>query len=165
MAKRVLLVSVVLLSVFSGCAGSAPENGMKISKNKATISTVHSQCEKVSISYSGIENSTRTQALDSNTLRLGYGLPANASVFFVAYENGTVLGVKHVSTKSSVAATGVTLSLNTKLSGTHTVNVVVYKDTNENGDFNPNVDTICRDNETTVQTGTETFNFNKTSSK
>jgi hypothetical protein len=164
MTQRVLLVSVVLLSVFSGCAGFAPENDMTISKNKATTSTAYSQCETASISYSESKNSVRTQTLDSNTLRLGYGLPANASVFFVAYENGTVLGVKHITTESSVAATGVTFSLKTKLSGKHTVNVVVYEDTNENGAFDPNVDTICRDNGTMVQTGRETFNFNETDS-
>ena len=165
MTQRVLLVSVVLLSVLSGCAGTAPENDMKISQSKATTSTAHSQCDAASISYSGSEDSVRTQALDSNTLRLGYGLPANASVFFVAYENGTVIGVKHVITESSVAATGVTFSLKTQLSGEHTVNVVVYEDTNENGDFDPNVDTMCHNNGTVVQTGTETFDFNRSSSK
>jgi hypothetical protein len=165
MTQRVLLVSIVLLSVLSGCAGSAPKNDMEISKSKATASTTHSQCETASISYSGSNDSVRTQTLDSNTLRLGYGLPANASVLFVAYENGTVLGVKHVTTESSVAATGVTFSLNTQLSGTHTVNVVVYEDTNENGDFDPNVDTICRHNGKTVQTGADRFNFSGTDSE
>lgn len=144
--------------------GSSPVDTTKASMDAATtatLSTTHSKCGRASVSYSGLDDPVQMRAWDPNTLRLGYGLPANVSVFFVAYENDTILGVKHVTTNSSVAATGETFTLNTQLSGTHTVNVMLYEDTNENGDYDPNADSLCRRNGTAVQTGPRTFNFSE----
>lgn len=124
-----------------------------------TVNSTNMECGHASVSYWGSNGSVEREAWTQNTLRLKYALPANVSVFFVAYENDTVLGIKHITTESSVAADGDTFTLNTQLSGTHTVNVKLYEDTNRNGDFDPDVDTVCRHNGAIVQTGTKTLNF------
>lgn len=118
-------------------------------------------CENASVSYWGLDDPNRSQTWASDTLRLGYGLPANVSVFFVAYENDTVLGVIHISTDESVAADGDTFTLNTKLSGMHTVNVKMYTDTNGNGAYEAGTDAVCRQNGDVVQTGAVSLNFSK----
>lgn len=160
MRRRILLVFIALLSVLSGCQGAAPldraEDARSLSSAGGSVG-----CENASVSFWGLDDPNRMQTWSSDMLRLGYGLPANASVFFVAYENDTIPGVIHVTTDEAVAANGVTFTLNTKLSGVHTINVKVYEDTNGNGDFNPNVDTACRHDGTEVQTGPTTLNFNK----
>lgn len=118
-------------------------------------------CENASVSYWGLDDPNRSQTWASDTLRLGYGLPANVSVFFVAYENDTILGTTHITTDESVAADGDTFTLNTSLSGTHTVNVKLYTDTNGNGTYDPGTDAVCRQSEegNVIQTGAVSLNF------
>lgn len=161
MRKRTFLVLVVLLSVISGCQGAVPSGQSKNSGTLSSASVDSVGCTGASVSYWGLENHNRTQTWSSDTLRLGYGLPANASVFFVAYENGTVLGVTHVTTNETVAADGDTFPLNTQLSGMHTINVKLYEDTNGNGNFDPKADTVCRNNGTVIETGTRPLNFSR----
>lgn len=174
MTQRTLLISVILVAVLGGCMGLFPGDDTTSSMNVATTTTlsttnttnttstantINSGCGRASVSYWGLNGSVEMQAWTQNTLRLKYVLPANVSVFFVAYENNTILGIEHVNTTSSVAADGEPFTLNTQLSGTHTVNVKLYEDTNGNGDFDPDVDTVCRHNGAIVQTGTKTLNF------
>lgn len=160
MRNRILLAIVVLSSIFSGCQGFAPVDQ---SKNEAIPSSVGNsmECENVSVSYWRINDTNRTQTWSPDTLRLGYGLPANMSVFFVAYENDTILGVNHVTTDEAVVADGSTLRLNSELSGSHTVHVKVYHDTNENGDFDSQSDSVCHLDGNEIRTRTATLNFSE----
>lgn len=160
MRNRILLAIVVLSSIFSGCQGFAPVDQ---SKNEAIPSSVGNsmECENVSVSYWRLNDANQTQTWSPDTLRLGYGLPANVSVFFVAYENDTILGVNHVTTDEAVVADGSTLRLNSELSGSHKVHVKVYHDTNENGDFDSQSDSVCHLDGKEIRTRAATLNFSE----
>lgn len=96
-------------------------------------------------------------------MRIGYTLPRNASVFFVAYENGTVLGHTHATNEGveyPIASDGDEVRLEKPLEGSHTIRVVAVADANGNGVFEPATDPPCRsDDGGIVQAGPRTVDF------
>lgn len=161
MRDRIVLALIVLSSVLSGCQGAVP-SGQSDNAGKLSMASGDAvECENASVSYWGLEDPNQSQTWASDTLRLGYGLPANSSIFFVAYENDTIIGVTHISTDESVAADGDTFTLNTQLSGEHTVTVKMYTDTNGNDTYDSDTDAVCHQNGDVIQTRTVSLNFSE----
>ena len=132
---------LALLVLLSGCSGITPSNP----------DTNNSNCNIDSLAFwSAHEN----QGWASDELRVGYELSGSADILLVAYENDSVLGVKHVTSGQAVASDGEFLQLDRPLVGNHTVRVLAYGDTNGNGQFDPQTDTRC-----SVETDSLTLNF------
>lgn len=112
------------------------------------------------VSFYGLSN-PNLHRWDPDEVRIGYMIPPArlpASVLFVAYENNTVLGTKHVTTEG-ITVDGAVVALDDRLDGNHTVRVVTYSDTNDNGQFDPSIDTPCHRDGQVVQTTPRTINF------
>jgi len=114
------------------------------------------------VSFWGLSGPTNEQLWSPDRVRIGYTLPPNASVFFVVYEDDTVLGVTHATNFDpdyALASDGDEIRLETALEGTHTIRVVAVADVNRNGEFDPATDVPCRSNGALAQAGPEPIDF------
>lgn len=137
--KSVAIALLAALIILSGCSGSAIPNSS--SQNCAIDSLTFYRTGE----YHGWQ---------SDKLRVGYELSGEADLLLVAYENATVLGETQITSEGGVAADGEPIPLNNALEGSHTVRVLAYEDTNQNGKFDPENDSQC-----SVQTESITVNF------
>lgn len=113
------------------------------------------------VSFYGLDSPGKT-GWAPDRIAIGYTVPANASVFFVAFEEGTVLGTTHVTTREvgyAVTADGDGIPLDEPLAGTHTVRVAAYADSNDNGQFDAGTDAPCRTDGTPVEAGPRRIDF------
>jgi hypothetical protein len=90
-----------------------------------------------------------------NSVRVSYTLPANTSIFLVTYVDGSVAGVSFDADfgDNGYHVDGFGVDLNRSLSGVHLVQVVVYTDENENGQFDRGTDHPCLVDGTVLQAG------------
>ncbi|MFB6198099.1 MAG: hypothetical protein ABEI52_07515 [Halobacteriaceae archaeon] len=80
---------------------------------------------------------------DQNTVRIAYGLEGDVAVLFVVKVSGDVVGVYAAANQAgTVAVDGQSIQLDRKLTGTHTLRLRVYADTNRNQQLD-NSDTRC----------------------
>ena len=162
-ARHSLTATVVAgLLLFAGCLGGVggPSND---SGSTPTTATSPSACVD-DVSFWGLQGSTTERLWSPDRVRIGYTLPPNASVFFVAYEDDTVLGVTHATNFDpdyAIASDGDVIGLKTALEGTHTIRVVAVADVNRNGEFDPATDVPCRSNGALAQAGPETIDFDR----
>lgn len=93
-------------------------------------------------------------------VRIGYALPANTTALFVAFEGNRSLGFSQAGPYGQpVSADGAAVRLSRHLTGTHTVRVVAYNDTNGNRQFDRGIDRPCYAEGDIVETGPHTFDF------
>lgn len=152
----------VLIVLLSGCSSVTWDGGSPspTPDSSPSSSISESGCAEF-VTLGGWGESIR----DSDEVTITYEVTANASVFFVVFENDTVLGIEHVETRSGgsgIHADGHDVSLDRKLEGNHTLQVVAYSDTNANGQFDPEVDQPCRNDGEVVQSEVRTLNFSTT---
>nr|WP_152417770.1 hypothetical protein [Haloferax larsenii] len=142
-----MVALLTLLAVLGGCLG-------------ATSSALSQECNINSLGFykPPPEDLSRDEyyGWGADKLRVGYELGSGADILLVAYEDDTVLGVKHVTSNRAVASDGEILNLDQPLKGSHTVRVLAYGDTNGDSQFDPETDTRC-----SVQTNPLTLNFSQ----
>ncbi len=92
---------------------------------------------------------------------MSFTIPANTTLFLVAYVDGEVAGTSfHADTGDTITtAEGFRVNLQRSYSGLHVVQTVVYSDQNENGEFDRDIDAPCTVNGSVVQAGPERMNF------
>lgn len=142
-------VIACLVVVLAGCAGAVPS-----SSNHSPADAVCAGGTWVSFYALGEE-----QIWDADSVVVGFDLSAGAEVLLVAFENDSVLGVRSYSTERGVHVDGFRIPLETRLSGRHTIRVVMYGDVNRNGEFDPERDRPCRDEGDIIQTAQQSVNF------
>ncbi|SDM53900.1 hypothetical protein SAMN04487949_2003 [Halogranum gelatinilyticum] len=96
-----------------------------------------------------------------STVRVGYFVPENTSVLFVTYVDGDVAGSTYLNNSDAggYQSDGATLRLGRSFDGTHTVQVVAYRDTNNSEAFERGIDDPCLFNGSLVQAGPEFVDF------
>ena len=105
-------------------------------------------------------HSVGTDLWDSSTVRVAFTIGPSAHIRLVVFENNTVLGTTQVKSPDEgvMEVDGQPIPLDTDLSGEHTIRVVAYPATAEDGQFNAQEMTPCR-NQGKVQTGSATIDF------
>lgn len=117
------------------------------------------------ISFWNLPDSTSNSAgWSANEVSAGFYSPGTVDffnrTFFVVYQNDTILGVEPFwSDSGAVHVDGFTIPLDNRLTGTHTIRVVVYADTNENQEFDRETDRPCYYKGSINQAGPKTINF------
>jgi len=98
-----------------------------------------------------------------NTVWVDFNHKASAQVRLVVLENDTILGMTQTErpTDNSTSSDGESITLRTKLSGEHTIRVVVYPATGEGDQFDPEEATPCLHEGSIVQTGSTTIDFSR----
>lgn len=100
----------------------------------------------------------------SDEVRFGAYLPSNASYVFVAYVDGSVAGTEpspDLEGGDGLNVDGQGIPLGEPLSGTHTVQIVVYRDSDRNGAFDPGTDRPCRNGDGLVRTSHYAIDFSR----
>jgi hypothetical protein len=96
---------------------------------------------------------------------IGYTLPGDVRVLFVAFTgDGTALGAEYASTEGydhGVTADGDGIQLEEPLEGEHVINVVAYRDVNDNERFDMGADERCEDESGVIETGPQSINFSR----
>lgn len=154
---------VGLIVVLAGCLAGTGIGGTPPTPQPSTAPGATSDgCPKW-VSFYGLGSPGET-LWAPDEIAIGYTVPANTSVLFVAYENGTVLGVNHVSTEGleyGVTADGDRVSLGHALEGTHTLRVVAYRDVDANGEFDSGTDRPCKHDGEVVDAGPKLIDFSE----
>ena len=103
------------------------------------------------------------QLWDQNSVRVGYYIPPETAFFVVTYVDGSQEGVYYENNEDGggVHVDGNKLKLDSRFSGIHTVEVVLYHDGNANGRFDQGIDSPCLDAGEPVTTGPEHLNFSR----
>lgn len=179
MLRRAALPILLALVVLAGCVGFVPADGDTTTEGstvqttepppKTTVETPPPiDCGDLWVSFYAVGGDVQDRIWDPDVIRIGYTLPTDASVFFVAYENGThengtVLGVEHDWNDGDypIAADGASVELGRPLSGEHTVSVVAHADADGDGEFDRQVDPACLNDGELVRAGPSTFDFDE----
>lgn len=162
----VAIAGVAVLVVLSGCLSGngvgQPDSLTPTAAQTPTASPTVSQTGCPSgVSFYGLGSPGET-AWEPDRIAIGYTVPANASVFFVAFEEGTVIGTTHVTTtdrEHGVTADGDGIPLENALTGSHMIRVGAYRDSNANGQFDFGTDSPCRSDGNVVEAGPRRINF------
>jgi len=83
---------------------------------------------------------------DPGELRTGWTVPANRSVLFVAFDNGTAVGSDHERYDQPVTADGAAVPVD-KTTGEGRYAVVMMHDVDGNGEHDPGTDRPCADDQ------------------
>lgn len=179
MLRHAALPTLFALLVLAGCVGFVPAHGDTTTESstarttepppKTTVETPPpTDCGTLWVAFYAVGTDVQNRLWDPDTISIGYTVPGNASVFFVAYENGThengtVLGAEHVehNTGYGVTADGAPVELDRTLSGEHTVSVVAHADADGDDEFDRRVDPACLNDGELVQAGPSTFDFDE----
>lgn len=138
------------LLLIAGCTGAPTETSPAGQESPDAVSY-----ENSGIAFCCVSN----YYWQPNLVRYGGGIPAQASLFYVVYENETMLGLSHVKTDGGGVGTGATIRLESQLRGNHTIRIEVYEDTDGDGEFDPATDRPVRNGDGLVRAGPQTFNF------
>lgn len=140
-----------LLFVATACAGGGTPTGPTPSRSAAGV------CADASLAFWGLDGPA-TENWEPDALRLGYTLSGDA--LLVAFEDGAVLGWRHVDVESgrTITADGAVLGLDGPRSGEHTIRVVLYRDLDDDRTFDPDVDEPC---DPSTQAGPRTIDFDR----
>ena len=113
------------------------------------------------ISFYGFETQFEDRVWGPRRVSVAFGLGAGAHVLLVVYEGNEVLGTAQATAPSYGGASvdGQPIPLETTLSGTNTIRVVMYGDTNQNGQFDTKTATPCRYEGDVIQTEPRTIDF------
>ena len=177
-ARRVLLVGcLVLLVGTAGCLSGIQRPGGPAASPSSPTSTQADGSAETATPPRFREATTTPEPLDGRAncsadlwisswglneprlwnaqeVRFSTHVPANASYHFVAYVDGTVGGVRHESTTRGGGFTldGGSVEIAEDLSGEHTVRIVVHRDADGSGTFDPETDPPCYNDRGLVQT-------------
>jgi hypothetical protein len=156
----------VLLVVLAGClsGAGAPQTQPTVSPSPGpdadTPTPVTDGCPSW-VSFYGLGDPA-VSAWAPDRVAIGYTVPADANVLFVAFDKGSVVGTAHVSTTGldhGVTADGDTLALEASLEGSHVIRVAAYRDADGNGQFDPETDPPCLADGEVVEAGPRRIDF------
>ena len=178
MIRRSVLPVLFACLVLAGCLGFPPGDAettdspvsetTETTPRPAVETPPPTDCGDLGVSFYGIGGGAQSRMWDHDVVRIGYTLPTDASVFFVAYEggtheNGTVLGVERDWNDGDypVAADGAPVELDAPLSGERTISVIAHADADGNGEFDRGEDPACLNDGELVRAGPSTFDFDE----
>ncbi len=147
-------ILVVLVVVFAGCLSGVPFSSNPPMSSEACNGAT-------SPAFYALGTQVEKNIWDTKSVVVGFELGDNADILLVAYENESRLGIQPYNNTQAVAVDGLRIPLSHQLTGNHTVRVVMYGDTNENGKYDPDVDTPCQHDGTILQTENRTINFSR----
>lgn len=181
-----VVISVALIITLSGCilpSGTPTDRSTVTETSSVTVSVTDSppsetgtatQAELITPEALGSNATACHQRLsvsfwgddthwEPDLARMYYTVPENTSIFFVAYVDGQVRGVKSVdrTDQEGIVLDGASISLNASFSGPHTVQIVAYTDTDRNGQFTPQTDRPCLVDGELAQADPQIFNFSR----
>lgn len=97
-----------------------------------------------------------------DVVRYGAYHPANTSLLYVAYVDGEPAGAALLDRDDPVHVDGGTIELAEPLAGEHRLRLVVHRDADADGEFDPAVDRPCvADDGGPVRTGAVTVDFSR----
>lgn len=139
---------VIVLLVSAGCLGGVAGGG--------ETSTERPDCP----GYVNFYLDRSMSDWESNLTRVKTSLPADTQILFIAFEGDAHLGTTVYETdESGVELDGYRVPLAESLVGNHTIRVTAYVEADRDGQFDPETDRQCSDENGVVQAGPQTFNF------
>ena len=169
--RSALVIALLLVLVLAGCLGASPWSTGTTStvtetppQTTATPIESRTTCdEQLWVAFYALSGSVHERIWSPDSVTIGYTLPGESSVFFVVYEHGEILETQHArnDAEHALTADGDRVTLDKPLSGEHTLNVVIHKDIDEDGTFDPAVDAACTNDGELVQTGQATIDFDR----
>jgi hypothetical protein len=97
-----------------------------------------------------------------NELRFGGYLPANSTYIFVGVVDGQIAGARVFQTEGDgVNIDGAAVPLDRTYEETHSARIIVFEDSDRNGEFDRKSDHPCTDGNDLVETLTRDINFSK----
>lgn len=157
--RVVVLAATALLILTAGCTTvsgpSAPTTTESPTKEDFTSSGV-SCSDDLWIEFWRLNEE---QFWEQDVVRVTYTVPSNTSILFVTYVDGAVSGVDSPASPGE-HADGAIFELDSAYSGKHTVQVVVFQDTNDNGQYDTDADSPCLNDDEVVQAGPRVIDFN-----
>lgn len=179
----------VLLIVLVVCAGCVTTDGPATSPTETTSAPVDGPEEKSGETTDTPPSSPPTSSLDlassgiscnedlwvsfwgtgdpdlwdQDLVRVGYSVPRNVSFLVVTYVDNSPEGVAYVNNTIGYGVTvdGAELDLDSAFSDEHTVQVVLYHDQNDNGEYEQGVDSPCLVDGEVVRAGPERIDFSE----
>ena len=146
------VLPICLAIVLAGCVGGLPVGSNQPSVDRACNGATW-------IAFYALDSPVENRIWDSESVVVGFDLSAGAHVLLVAYENDSIRGVRPYSTDRGVHVDGLRIPLDHRLSGNHTVRVVMYGDVNQNEQFDADRDVPCQHEGEVIQTQPRTLNF------
>ena len=136
-----------------------PEVYQKLSETPLPMSNTVACSEGITVSLWGI----RDGFWSKDEIAVYLYLPPNVTVHFVALVNGSSLGVAKVSNEyeDGFNIDGKQIPLKQELEGYHTVRVVAFEDTNQNGEFDMDTDHACEAEDRIIRSGLYKINFSR----
>ena len=136
-----------------------PEVYQKLSETPLPMSNTVACSEGITVSLWGITDGFWSK----DEIAVYLYLPPNVTVHFVALVNGSSSGVAKVSNENEdgLNIDGKEIPLKQELEGYHTVRVVAFKDTNQNGEFDMDTDHACEAEDQIIQSGLYKINFSR----
>ena len=136
-----------------------PETFQILSETPLPMSNTVACSEGISVTLWGI----RDGFWSKDEIAVALYLPPNVTVHFVALVDGSSSGVAKVSNENEdgINIDGKQIPLKQELEGYHTVRVVAFKDTNQNGEFDMDTDHACEAEDRIIQSGPYRVNFSR----
>ena len=136
-----------------------PEVYQKLSETPLPMSNTVACSEGITVSLWGITDGFWSK----DEIAVYLYLPPNVTVHFVALVNGSSSGVAKVSNENEdgINIDGKQIPLKQELEGYHTVRVVAFEDTNQNGEFDMDTDHACEAEDRIIQSGLYKINFSR----
>lgn len=115
------------------------------------------------IGFYGLRTRFEDKVWGPSTVSVSFGLGAGAHVLLVVLENDTVLGMTQARAPNDVGMTsdGTLIPLNTKLTGEHTIRVVMYPNIDKGNRLDPGEATPCQYEGSAIQTEPTTIDFSR----
>ena len=136
-----------------------PEVYQKLSETPLPMSNTVACPEDITVSLWGI----RDGFWSKDKIAVYLYLPPNVTVHFVALVDGSSSGVAKVSNEyeDGFNIDGKQIPLKQELEGYHTVRVVAFEDTNQNGEFDMDTDHACEAEDRIIRSGLYKINFSR----
>ena len=184
--KCIRIFAVCVILILAGCNGIAPQDSdknqtktddnsrhgdenmtrtdtpevyQKLSETPLPMSNTVACSEGITVSLWGITDGFWSK----DEIAVALYLPPNVTVHFVALVDGSSSGVAKVSNEyeDGFNIDGKQIPLKQELEGYHTVRVVAFEDTNQNGEFDMDTDHACEAEDRIIQSGLFKINFSR----
>ncbi|MDH5020843.1 hypothetical protein [Halobacterium rubrum] len=156
----VFLLLAGCLSV-GGVGGSGGQPQTTTAEQPRTPTPVESGCP-TGLAFYGL-GSPGDFGWSSEAVAVGYSLPPDSSALLVAFDGETVLGttkVHNTNPEHALAADGHRVALDDPLDGSHEIRVTAFRDSDGDGEFDPETDAPCLgDDGEPVTTGPHLIDF------
>ena len=146
----------------SNSVGSASDNTEQLTDSnspRGTSTRSEAQCDVNYLSFYGLDSTSSNNMWSPSTVSVSYSVGATPPGYIVVFEGDEVLGIKESMDKPHIVVDGNVIQLDRKLSGEHTIRVVMYTSIGGNDHFNADQATPCHSDGEIIQTEERTMNF------